>query len=184
MDLSSVTAVLITREREYPKEINLDGFGEVLIRTECPSIYERYLTAAKAKNDIIYVQDDDAIVDYAELFTHYDGRLTNAMTEHHARAYSDPSWGGATLVGWGCFFPKSALAVFDRYIEKYGVDAHLLREADRIFTVMNRPHNTLIRGHRDTLQQEHGRMWHEAEHWISAREAISKAQGLVQQLTP
>ena len=59
MDLSNVTAVLITREKEYPKEIDKSAmaevFGQVMYRTESPSVYERYRGAALAENDIIYV---------------------------------------------------------------------------------------------------------------------------------
>ena len=176
MDLSNVTACLITRESEYPHQIPLDGFGEVFITTQSPSVYQRYLLAAQAKNDIIYVQDDDCLVDYNELFTHYDGRLTNCMTQHHFNAYAGSD---CTLVGWGCFFHKDALKVFDRYIERYGVDAHLLRDADRIFTVLNQPHNTLIRNHEDIhFNQNVRRMWNEAEHWTSMAEAIRKAKAL------
>lgn len=177
MDLSNVTAVLITREKEYPKEISLEGFGEVLICTESPSVYQRYILAAIAKNDTIYVQDDDAIIDYKELFEHYDGRLTNCMTQHHFDAYRG---NGCTLVGWGCFFPKSMLAVFNKYMDRYGVDSHLLRDADRIFTVLNQPFNTLIRGHQDIhFDQNQGRMWNEGNHWTSMAEAIQKAKALL-----
>lgn len=177
MDLSQVTAVLITREKEYPKEIVLDGFGEVLVCLESPSVYQRYIGASLAKNDVIYVQDDDCIIDYKELFTHYDGRITNCMTQHHFDAYKG---NGSTLVGWGCFFPKSMLKVFDKYIERYGVDDHLLRDADRIFTVLNQPFNTKIRDHRDIhFDQNQGRMWNEKNHWSSMAEAIQKAKKLL-----
>lgn len=171
----NVTAVLITREKEYPKQIVLDGFGEVLIRTESPSVYERYLLAKQAKNDIIYVQDDDCTLDYRFLFSKYDGFLTNAMTRHHFNAYNGS---GCTLVGWGAFFPKHMLGVFDKYIEKYGEDAHLLREADRIFTVLNQPHNTHIMEHHDFTAQS-DRMWNQSNHWTSMAEAIEKAKNLL-----
>ena len=123
-----ITAVLITKHKDYPKIIldRLVGFDEIIIKTECPNIYTRYLEAARAKNDIIYVQDDDCFVNYQELFSKYDGRLTNSLTPHHFNAYKDT---GATLVGWGCFFPKKMLEVFGRYIAKYGEDFHLFREA-------------------------------------------------------
>ena len=49
-----------------------------------------------------------------------------------------------TLVGWGAVFRRDWLSVFDRYVERYGVDDLLLREADRIFTLLlNRPHHSL-----------------------------------------
>lgn len=173
--MQNVTAVLITRDEEYPKQIALEGFGEVLIRTKSPSVYERYKLAREAKNDIIYVQDDDCTLDYAYLFNRYDGTLTNAMTQHHFNAYNGS---GCTLVGWGCFFPKSMLGVFDKYIERYGEDAHLLREADRIFTVLNQPHNTHIMEHHDFTAQT-DRMWNQSNHWTSMAEAIEKAKALL-----
>ena len=166
-----VTAILITKHKEYP--IKLEGFDEVIIVTECPNIYTRYLTAMKAKNEIIYVQDDDCIVDYEELFKHYDGRLTNSMTEHHLNQYKDS---GVSLVGWGCFFPKSMLSVFDKYIAKYGPDDfHLKREADRIFTYMNQPHNSIVMPHQD-LEQTPDRMSFEPKHYQWAREATVKCR--------
>ena len=145
-----VTFVGITRDKEYPKEIDTSAFDEVLIRTNCPNIYERYLLAAKAKNDIIYVQDDDCIINYKEIWKHYNGKLTNGITMHHQMYYKDT---GVTLVGWGCFFPKEMLKNLDKYIDKYGKDEHLLREADRIFTYLNQPHNSVIMDHQDFKPQ-------------------------------
>lgn len=174
MNLSNVSAVLITRESEYPKEIKLEGFGEVIIKTESPSVYHRYLSVKEARNDVIYVQDDDCLVDYEELWKHYNGQLTNFMPANR----TDYRITGATLVGWGCFFPRYMLHVFPRYIKKYGIDAHLLREADRIFTVLNQPHNTIIGDHVDFAPQV-GRMWNSPEHWSSMAEAIEKAKSLI-----
>ena len=171
--LSFVTAVLITKEKEYPKAIldRLQGFGEIIIKTQSPDVYTRYLEAGEAKNDIVYVQDDDCFINHQELFKHYDGRLTNSMTPHHFNAYKDT---GATLVGWGCFFPKPMLKVFEKYVAEYGQDFHLFREADRIFTVLNQPFNTKIMPHEDLLQSS-DRMSFEPNHYIWAKEAIQKA---------
>lgn len=175
--MNNVTAVLITRKKEYPKEIQLEGFGEIIVVPECPSIYHRYLAASRAKHDIIYVQDDDCLIDYARLWAAYDGRLTNFMTQGHFNSYRGK---GATLVGWGCFFPKAMLTSFLRYIEKYGQDEYLLREADRIFTVLNQPHNTLISDHQDLATASDGtRMWQEPTHWTSMDEAIRKTCALL-----
>src|SRR3990167_1445415 len=165
-----ITFVGITTEKEYPKEIDTSWFDEVLIRTESPSVYERYLLAAQAKNDIIYVQDDDCLVDYQELWKYYNGQITNGMTAHHQSNYRSS---GVALVGWGCFFPKEMLKNIDKYIAKYGVDAHLLREADRIFTYLNQPFNSVITDHLDFTPQTN-RMWNESHHWESMRQAIVK----------
>jgi hypothetical protein len=169
-----ITAVLITKEKEYPKlvleRLTLGFFDEIIIKTESPSVYQRYLSAQEAKNDIIYVQDDDCMVNYQNLFKQYDGRITNAMTIPFINFYDGM---GCTLVGWGCYFPKSMLGVFEKYISKYGEDAHLLREADRIFTYLNKPFNTIIMPHED-LPQEKDRMSFDPEHFPSAKEALRK----------
>lgn len=145
------TAVLITTQKEYPKGlVNFDDFEEVIVVTECPNIYGRYIAAMKARNEIVYLQDDDCITDYKKLFESYNGQLTNAITLNHFEWYKQK--GGITLVGWGCFFPKKMLTNIGKYVDKYGVDDHLLREADRIFTFLNQPHNTLIMPHEDLPQ--------------------------------
>jgi nucleoside-diphosphate-sugar epimerase len=174
---SKITAVLITRENEYPamilERLNTDFFDEILIFQNSPSVYSRYLTASTAKNDIIYVQDDDCMVNYQVLFKHYNGQITNTMTLPFKPRYDEM---GCTLVGWGTFFPKSMLGVFDKYIERYGEnDPHLLREADRIFTYLNKPFNTIIMPHEDLPTAGGGdRMGVEPNHFPSAEEALRK----------
>lgn len=175
--MAKISCVLITKEREYPKlvleRLALGFFDEIIIKTENKDIYERYFSAMKvAKNEIIYVQDDDCLVNYQKLFKHYDGRITNTMTLPFQQKYEQM---GCTLVGWGCYFPKSMLSVFDKYVEKYGVDKHLYREADRIFTYLNKPFNTIIMPHED-LPQGMDRMSFEPEHFTSADEALEKCR--------
>ena len=176
--MEKISAILITREHQYPEiileRLDLGFFDEILITTECPSVYHRYLTASKAKNDIIYVQDDDCMVNYQVLFNHYDGRITNTMTLPFQEKYNDK---GCTLVGWGCYFPKSMLAAFDKYIAKYGMDAHLSREADRIFTSMNQPFNTVIMPHED-LFQTNDRMGYQSDHYTSMDQALEKVKSI------
>jgi len=173
-----ISCVLITREKEYPKavleRIDTGFFDEILIVTECPSIYHRYLAAQKAKNDIIYIQDDDCFVNYQVLFKHYNGKITNAMTKPFIEKYKDL---GCTLVGWGCFFHKSMLSYFDMYISEYGEDKHLLREADRIFTFLNQPFNTIVMPHED-LNQTPERMGFQPGHHESMAEALEKTKSL------
>src|ERR1700690_354270 len=127
-----VSAVLISKEKEYPQEVleSVLGFDEILIITECPNILKRYETALKARNEIIYVQDDDCIIDVSKLFNQYNGQITNSITQHHKDFYVKM---GMTLVGFGCFFPKKMIN-FDRYVNKWGVDKLLLSQADRVFT--------------------------------------------------
>lgn len=176
--MEKISCCLITKEKEYPKiiweRLTLGFFDEILLEVESPSVYKRYELAKQAKNDIVYVQDDDCLVNYQQLFKHYDGRITNSITEGFKNFY-DPL--GCTLVGWGCFFPKEMINVFDKYIARYGEDAHLLREADRIFTYLNKPFNTIIMPHEDLKRANSSEaMWKEPEHFPSAYEAIEKCK--------
>ena len=172
-----ISAVLIEKGPEYPQivmeRLTLGFFDEIIVETNCPSIYRRYELAEKAKNEIIYVQDSDCLVNYQSLFKHYNGRITNTLTLPFQKRYDDM---GCTLVGWGTFFDKSMLSVFDKYIAKYGEDEHLLREADRVFTYLNKPFNTIIQPHED-LFQDGNRMSSPENiefHFASANEALRK----------
>lgn len=181
MSHPKISSILITKLTEYPEiilerlDIN-DFFDEILIVNESANVYNRYIAAAKAKSDIIFVCDDDVLVNYQHLFKHYNGQITNAMTKDFIQKYKDK---GCTLVGWGCYFPKSMLGVFDKYIERYGSDdKHLLREADRIFTYLNQPFNTVQMPHED-LEQTSDRMGYQPEHYTSMDEALEKCKKLV-----
>lgn len=176
--MEKISCVLIEKGPEYPElvldRLDLGFFDEIMVVVNCPSIYHRYLAAAKAKNELIYVQDSDCFVNYQVLFEKYNGQITNTMTKEFQKKYEQ--W-ECTLVGWGCYFPKSMLSVFDKYIAKYGIDQYLLREADRIFTYLNKPWNTVIQPHED-LFQTNDRMGYQKEHYRSMSEALAKCQDL------
>jgi len=178
--MEKISAILITRESVYPEiilqRLDLGFFDEILIVADCPSVYHRYKAAKTAANDIIYVQDDDCMVNYQVLASKYNGQITNTMTKPFLEKYKDS---GCTLVGWGTYFDKKMLDCFDRYIERYGIDEHLLRESDRIFTAMNKPWNTQIQPHEDLMQaNELDRMCYEKDHYESMNQALEKVKKL------
>lgn len=141
-----VSAVLITREPAWPAEAyprlpSFTEFDEVLVETNCPGIHRRFELAAAARNDVVYVQDDDVDVDVVDLLVHYDGRLTNVMDERQIPIYAES---GATLIGWGALFPKR-LIDFSRWRACFGDEPIPSREYDRVFTYLAQPHNTIVR---------------------------------------
>jgi hypothetical protein len=175
--MDKISAILIHHGKEYPKlvweRLTLGFFDEIIVENECPHIYRRYELARKAANEIIYVQDSDCLVNYQVLFSKYDGRITNTMTLPFQQKYEST---GCTLVGWGAYFSRDKISVFDKYIERYGMDDHLYREADRIFTYLNKPFNTIIQPHEDLFQNEE-RMSSPNNiefHFASATEALRK----------
>lgn len=181
-----ISCILIEKGPVYPKIIldRLESgfFDEIITIINCPSVYHRYLYAKKAKNEIIYVQDSDCLVNYQNLFKRYDGLITNTMTLPFQRQYETM---GCTLVGWGCYFPKNMIDAFDKYISVYGEDEHLFREADRIFTYLNKPFDTVIQPHENLFQDDQDRMSSPKNiefHFASAREALRKCSLL--QLSP
>lgn len=172
------TAVLITKEKTYPREVLdslLGTFEEYLIETECPSVHRRYELALKARNDLIYVQDDDCIADPERIYRTYNGQITNAITSHHYKWYKDK---GVTLVGWGAFFPKSMID-FSKYLNKYPVDDLFLSQTDRVFTYLNQPFNSVITDikHLPTATQP-GRMHTSPGHWDKLEEVIKRLHNI------
>jgi hypothetical protein len=122
-------------------------FDEVIIETRCPGIWRRYELALQARNEHIYVQDDDCRPNVALLLSTYDGRrMTNAVRPGHYRNYLRT---GHTLPSWGAFFPKR-LINFDRWTARHGtlMRRHVFGpdgskvdrcEDDRIFSWLARP---------------------------------------------
>lgn len=164
MEKVKATAVLITKDKEYPQEILnfLPDFDEVIIKTECPSIHQRYELAKQAKNDLIYVQDDDCLPNILHLLQRYNGQITNFMKQGHFDWYGKT---GITLIGWGAFFPKQMIN-FDKYLAKFDVDEIFLSQTDRIFTYLNQPFNTLIADVIDLPRAtDHTRMSSNPNHW-------------------
>lgn len=141
-----ITACLITREKEWPKEtISLDTwdlFDEILIKTECATVWDRFGLAYTAKNDHIYMQDDDCIAPAQQLIREYDGvHITNAMGRQHYDEYRST---GETLIGWGSFFPLWRVeSAFDRWFSAYG-NLYLHQAPERVFTLLNQPHKTFV----------------------------------------
>lgn len=171
--IENVTAVLITKEKTYPKEVlaALPEFEEVIIETECPNIYRRYMLAKTARTPLVYVQDDDCTIDVEALFKHYNGLLTNAITNHHKRFYEGK---GMTLIGFGAFFPKG-MADFLTYLDKFGPDDLLLSQADRVFTYLNQPHHSIVMPiHNFSRATDSTRMSTQPDHWTNLDRIVER----------
>jgi hypothetical protein len=139
LTLNNVSAILITKEKEYPHEVlkNIQsvGFGEVIIIRECIGISPRYEIVPQFPD--IYVQDDDCIPDIAKIFSEYDGHtIVCGMTDHHINTYNKSR---ICLIGHGAFFPQELIKSLEVYRNKFGRDSDYIIEADRIFTFLNFP---------------------------------------------
>ena len=118
---------------EYTRDI-LEVDNITIINSHINKItFGRYLGAALAKNESIFVQDDDwNIKDFEFLYNKFittENDIIAVCPKTHMRDIERNKF-----VGWGSIFDKSALYVFDKYIQKYGEDELLYREADLLFT--------------------------------------------------
>ena len=147
IDLKNVSACLITKEPLYPREIleqlTQFPFGEILILTNSDSPIRKQDLFTKAKHDLIYYQDDDAICPIADLVNLSNPEMINvAMKPGHFEAYAHTRM--TMGLGWGSIFPKKLLESLKRYTDVYGEDALYQREDGRIFTYLNYPQNRLV----------------------------------------
>lgn len=130
-------------------------------------VWGRYLEAIYSGAigmDLIYTQDDDAIIDQDRLLSMYrEGELLVNMPADHQRDYAGT---GIALVGWGAIFPPSMLSCFTRYLQKWPADELFLRECDRVFTYLNRDKVRIVDIGVGHLPQAFGddRMGREARH--------------------
>jgi hypothetical protein len=117
--------------------------------------YSRYKLALLARNDFIYLQDDDAIIhNISEIYNEFinnDHNIVCAMIEEKIREYVAT---GTAMVGHGCFFKKSLLTedkIFDDYLERFGETLEFKKYADRVFTGLA-PKRKLVVTNREDLK--------------------------------
>ncbi len=168
IDLSQVSACLITKDPVYPREIlsqvSKYPFGEILILTHSDSPYRKHELFAKAKYETIYYQDDDALCPIADLLDFSQPDVINvAMKQGHFEHHKNNR---ATMgLGWGAIFPKHLLESLKKYTDVYGEDEVFKRETERIFTYLNYPQNRLVLPIEDLPSATDGtRLWQQPEH--------------------
>lgn len=107
--------------------------------------FGRFAGIAEAKNEHVYVQDDDLIIDALALLTHYDGEGIVANKP------PDETW---RFIGGGAFFHRD-LPDFSRYLDDYGSDEDFHRVADVVFAYTH-PYRSVWVGYERLLP------WHDA----------------------
>jgi hypothetical protein len=115
-------------------------------------VWERWEAAAAVREEIVYTQDDDAIVDVPAVLAAYEtGLVTCNMPLDRRAEYHD----GIALVGWGAVFDRGQDRDYPRLFKKYlawswgagsGVpdvmhfwdDPVFRSECDRVFTGLSK----------------------------------------------
>jgi hypothetical protein len=132
-----------------PLEIS-ESNTRVIQSEQNQSCYGRFLCAAQARNQVIYVQDDDALnPDIPGLYDQFlrdPTRITHVLAPTHwpqrnRRVYGEAQ---AALVGWGAFFRKEWLSVLEELPLPMRQDPLFRREADAFFSLLlERKHNAV-----------------------------------------
>jgi hypothetical protein len=160
-------------------------FGERMMKNDDFSgddkVYGRYVVALKGHLEpVVYVQDDDCLVDIPEVLAHYEPGIVTCNIRHtHTNWYTDKFYNVAP-VGWGAVFDRDLIEpAFSRYLSRYPKDDFFLRECDRIFTGLNRVKR--VTAGCVNLPWAHGgdRMCNEKRHGADFREAVTRVQGLL-----
>jgi hypothetical protein len=170
MNISDVSAVIVTRGDVDLTSVleSLFDFGEVIVWDNSKQtnlkVFGRYRAALNAKNDVVFTQDDDCVLDAAQVVSAYEpGKVVCNMPVAKRAEYASLGCNHISLVGWGACFHRGLIHKMHACIERYGLDDLFLRECDRVFTAANElklvdvPFRHLPHAYR-------GRMGNEARH--------------------
>ena len=165
-----VSAVVVSRmDRPIGEVLDsiLPHVEELIVVRGHEGVWERWQAVERCACDVVYVQDDDAIVNVPAVLASYDpAYVTCNMPLDHRRDYPD----GIALVGWGCVFRKQMLYHHMRPIVMFIRDEVFQRECDRVVTglsplkLIDVPIRHLPHAHGDD------RMGREARHGDDLRE--------------
>ncbi len=139
-------------QQGYPLQVRGDRVR--VIHAPSNSIcYGRFLCAKEAAHDLIYFQDDDAIIENVQELYQAFLQNTNALTyglapgHYKIRDRYIFQQGRVALLGWGSFIRKEWIQVLDQFLEENnGKDDFLFkREADKFFSLLSgRPHHPIV----------------------------------------
>lgn len=105
--------------------------------------YGRYLSSKEAVNDIIYTQDDDVLHSNDSILKLKELYKTDHKAIHAYWSKSMERRKSRYFVGMGAIFHRSLLRCFDIYQKDHQMDWVSLREADIVFSTMNKKTNYL-----------------------------------------
>ena len=181
------TAVVVTRGGHAGLDgdlmDSLASFDEVILwdnSRACKDVrvFGRYAGAMLARNEIVYVQDDDCVTSPDAIVGAFlPGRLVCNVPLDRRREYAGTS---ITLMGWGSVFGKSKLNAFRRYLDVYPHDDLFERECDRVFSYLHQASVTLVDVPMRHLDAAHGidRMGREPRHGADLREIMDRMRNL------
>lgn len=198
LDPKQITAVVVTKgDRDIARVLeSLSVFGETIVwdngakqvtsyygggsigeRIPEAAVYGRYLAAARARFDTVYVQDDDCLINPLEMLLFYEpGKVICNMKPAHAAA-PYYQW-RIKLVGFGAIFEKR-LIDFRAYLSGYENDRLFRIECDRVFTALNECVECQVPIVDLEYASDDDRLWRQADHGQRMREINARLRGML-----
>ena len=184
LDASQVSAVLVTRgDVDMRPIIAALPYGEIVVwdnskRPHDAKVFGRYLGIAEAKNQVIYVQDDDCIVRYHDLLLDaYEPGVVVGSMPYPAEQYAD-----TTLLGWGALFDRELpQKAFDLWATVHPLDDYFReKECEYAFPMLSRTKTVygfaerIIAG--EQIEERPNRTWKRPDHFARTAAALAKAR--------
>ena len=183
MRFPAVTGVVVTRGDVDLAPI-LDRLGDICASVQVwdnskvwdAAVFGRYLAAALAPTDAVYVQDDDCLIDAAEIICGYEpGRLVANMPRTRWDDYPD-----SAMVGWGAVFDRHLpWAAFARYATRNPIDSPTFRRTcDVVFSALT-PRTVIDAGFQHLPWAEtEGRMFRQPDHKPERDQVLDRCRQL------
>jgi len=130
-------------------------------------------------HDAVLVQDDDTLprnLDAAwQAWREEQSRIVALLDRGHLMTDRWRHWGDCheVLLGWGAILDRRWRNVFRLWEHSYGVDELLERKADRIFSILQRRHHTVLLADYEKLPgaDSNDAAWKQPDHDATTREA-------------
>jgi hypothetical protein len=182
-----ISAVIVTRgDVDLSPVLDSLPFRDVVVwdnsrRERNALVYGRYLAIAEAKHDIIYTQDDDALIDAERLVQEWDGSYTSLF----ANMPRDRMGDRITMIGWGALFYRDLPELaFRRFLDHYPLDHLFMRTCDVVFAALTPSLRTDL-GHTDLPHAyAPGRMYRKPDHFAERSLVFSRADRLSRGVLP
>lgn len=184
IDPKQVSACLVTRGDvsldEIVHAIRHAGIEDVCVwdnhRREVNMLcYGRYHVAlTEARNDYIFIQDDDLIPDIPALLAEYDQDADAGRAVCNNR--EDEWW---RLNGIGSVFHRDLIVpAFDKYIQEHGMDEDFYRVADIVFAYTIPYRRVVLPYHDLPWATDLNRMYHQEGHYTVRHRALDRVRAL------
>ena len=183
--MQRVAAVIVTRGDQPLDEIllSIPDEWETIVwdnsKRDDLSVYGRYAAIELTDAPIIYVQDDDCVLEQESFVTLRNAYQPGVLTANMPQRFRHEFYREHCLVGFGAIFDRELTArAFDRYFDHNGNsrdDPLFLKICDVVFTTLVTRHLVDVEKRDLPWASAPERMWKQKDHQTSRSLMLAKA---------